>query len=179
MKAYSVTKEYLVTNFKPCKEGFVFQKENSKELYNKIKYAFASELKQPTKDELREDIRKTFGDFFIDCAKTVILFKDELIAVKLLYYKTIKHEENLINKIVAYIKSIEEKLDNNKNNKVTANTIIIPNEEVKKINDLFKNINSPINYREIIRKALIDAYKLRTKDLILFLNEKIVIKLFL
>ena len=135
MNIYSLVREFLIERFKPCDEHFSFGKEDTSKLYEKIKYA----SKNIPKEKIRESIREAFSDFFIDCAKVVVVFKDEDIGVKLLKYEKPQDENEIVNNIALFLQTAQEKECASSSE---ANAMIIHQKCIDKIKTFFQNKNS-------------------------------------
>jgi len=171
MNVYSLTREFLIEHFKPCDDGFSFSKEDTLRLYEKIEYI----LKSVSKEKAREAIREAFSDFFADCAKVVVVFKDEDIAVKLLKYEKPHNEDEIINDIALFLQTAQE---SECASSYDANAMIIYQKCIDKIKTFFQDRNSLINFKEITKKAIRKTFCLQEKDLVLFVNDKIVVRFF-
>ena len=174
MSIYQITKEYLIKNFDPDCLECPFTPKHTQALNQKI-LAYDPTYKA-VKSEKKEAIRQAFNDFYINIAKVALFFKgmDEII-VKIMPYETHPNEEKYIKEICAYVQSIAEELDKvNDNDSI----LIIPENYVDEMHHLLKEIAVPVNSRRMIRKAVTEAFKLDSKDLVLFMNRKIVIRFF-
>lgn len=174
MNIYQITKEYLIKTFDPKCPDCPFTAKHTREL-NRAIHEYDPDY-QAVQSEKKEEIRQAFNDFYIDVAKVALFFKglDEII-VKVMPYEIHPNEGEYIREIEAYVQSIADELDKvNDNDSI----LIIPEHCVEEMHHLLKTIAVPVNARRLIRKAVTEAFKLDTKDLVLFMNGKIVIRFF-
>lgn len=174
MSIYQITKEFLIQNFDPACRECVFTPEHTQALNQKI--LEFDPTYQALRTEKKEEIRLAFTDFYINVAKVALFFKgmDEII-VKIMPYETHPDEEKYIKKICAYVQSIAEELDKVNDQE---SILVIPQEYMAQIQHFLKEIPVPVDSRMMIRKAVHEAFKLDEKDLILFMNKKVVIRFF-
>lgn len=79
--------------------------------------------------------------------------------------------DDILTKFVHIVESVQEK----STNKFVLN---IPPEIIKEIDDLLKEVDDEDTKKEVIKTALIEAFKLRDKDVIIMTKSKLVIRLF-
>jgi len=174
MSIYQITKEYLIKHFDPKCHTCVFDDKHTKALTAEI-LVFGPNYDGKDFDD-KEQIRLAFLDFYIEVAKVAVFFKGrEKIIVKTMPYETHPDEHAYIARIGAYVQSIVDELDevNDKDD-----ILLIPEHHLEAMYLLLHTISIPVDARQLIRRAIHDAFKLSDKDMILFINKKVVIKFY-
>ncbi len=174
MTIYQATKEFLIEHYDPHCATCEFTDEDAFELYKRLR---AGDPEFEANDtHQKEEIRQAFTDFYINVGKVAIFFKStDKIIVKLFPYEVHPNEMAYIKKICAYVQSIAEELDKENDQD---NILVIPERYLEEMEHFLKEISIPVNSRQMIKKALFEAFKLKEQDIILFMNGKVVIRFF-
>ena len=174
MTIYQATKEFLIEHFDPNCAKCEFGEDDTHELIKRIQtedpdYRGVDSIK-------KEEVRQAFLDFFINVGKVAIFFKGtEKMIVKLIPYEVHPNESVYIKKICAYVQSIAEELDKENDQE---SIIVIPERYVEEMEHMLKEISIPVNARQMIKKAIFEGFKLTEKDIVLFMNRKVIIRFF-
>lgn len=173
MSIYQTTEEYLIGTFNPYCTDDSFSAEQARELHQKI---LALDPGYRDKTETKEEIRRAFGDFYINVAKVALFFKGtDQIIVKLIPYKTDPDEAKHITKISDYLASISQELGDVDREK---NILLIPKKHVEQMDHFLKEVPVPVDKRKILRHAINATLNLDRKDSVFFMNGKVVIRFF-
>lgn len=174
MTIYQVTKEYLIKHFDPHCHTCIFTDAHTHEL-NALILALDPTY-EAKKFEKKEQVRLAFIDFYIDVAKVTVFFKGmEKIIVKTTPYETHPDEHAYIAGIGAYVQSIVDELDKVNDSE---EVLLIPDAYLQAMYAQLKSISIPVDARQLIRRAIHDAFKLNERDMILFINQKVIIKFY-
>lgn len=167
----SELKFYLETNLPKPSLDFKWSDADNKNLFLFIGEKFSKE--DIKKDEIQEDIKKAFKNFFEPVGYILIQIKNNRIRLKVFPY-TLEPKDSV--NLSSIIEMIQDNLDLVK---YVDNRVVIKEKLRKNIYNFVDNIdNEEINKKELARFAVRKALGLKKNDIVIIKKEQIFIKIF-
>ncbi len=169
----AITKKFLVENFDPENLDVNFSDEKLKIFLKELEEFYSI-------DEIcvsKSDIRQAIHEYFSGLGDVFVFFRRlEKVVVRVIPFKPEKIDASYINALDNIIRVNKESISNSEDNK----NLVVVDEYLYNI--IFEVLNHypHVNKRKmIIKEALKKALELSDKDVIVFFNNKIVIKLYI
>ncbi len=174
MSIYQETLSFLHTHFDPATPSDTLTQNHTDELKQRLS---AVDPELVFGSETKEEIRRAFTDFYSASARISLFFKgDAQIILKLLPPAPIAADEVVVKKLVERLGALRDELMGG--SQEYPDIISVPQKEVAALQQIVE-LHAPLaDSRELIRKGVIRAFELESRDMVFFLNGKVVIRLF-
>lgn len=174
ISVYNETKTFLLNQFGyPPKETPTMTDSLTKELYNTLFENFQPDLVRAK----RPEIKQAFEDIFQTKGKVSVIFKGfDRIGLKVLPYKLRQNDCPLLPALSSIIEKNEELIEYPYNGR--DDQVFIPPELVDELFFVIESSEENVNTKELIKTSLKKSLELGERDLVLFKQASIIIKIF-